>query len=213
MLDGSWEGDAPAEMYISHGSEGEIDYRDERRLHGLFGDELLEAQKNRHGPVFIEIPVLCLHWKQLPLVGTIREDLVLDRCEIRNVTLRKLRERNFHHLGIHVMNVVPEAAPDSGEGIGTFRRNEAFSDEQLRHFGDFEPLLGSQAVTLKNEAEDALCYGLGDHDGAQEIPIAVELQALRGRGGKMMVRKDALTPNLQASFCSLPERKIELRPK
>jgi hypothetical protein len=165
-------------------------------------------QKDRSDALRQKIPVLGLNEDKPPLVVAPLKYLVLDHSEITNVPFRKLIEGYMLHLGIHVMDIIPEAAPDTNEGIGTRNRDNLSTDEEFRHFVTLA--VGRQTVALKYEAEYTLCDGLRDHDSTYEIPVPIEVEALRGRSSEVMVGNDALVTYFEMAIDALLKRVLEL---
>ena len=71
-------------------------------------------------------------------------------------------------------------------------------------------MVGGQTVVLEDEAEDALRDGLRDHDCAQEVAVSVEVEALRRRGGEMVVRYDPLVLDFEVAIDALLKGVLEV---
>ena len=114
------------------------------------------------------------------------------------------------------MDVITEASPDSSEFVGTLGRQNA-----LLHQGyslSFTITVVLNLISFEDEAPDTLSNGLRYHNGAQEIPVPVQVDTLGRRGCEMMIRdyalvydlKISLDPVLKGLFEAVPHPSLEV---
>ena len=167
------------------------------------------SNEDAHLAILIKIPVLRVERDDVAVTRIEIEYLPFNGCKILDVLFREHREVDFRNLGVHMVNIVAEAFPNSIECLCAFFGDGLLLDKKINNLRTIHFVAGFDVIAFDDEFPDSLGDSLGHHDNTEEVPIRVKADALSRSLSEMMVWNDVLVRNFKVAVDTLMKRCIE----